>query len=180
MKTKLFCMALLAFCVVGPGAAAPDSVTLDANSADCDIFRVLNGSEAVPRECKDDSKSLFAKVEPPKPARLGNVNFKFNSDQLTEDSAATLVRIAKAMSDPVSHAQRYRVEGHTDAKGNPGYNLGLSQRRADSVRRFLEGQGVPERRLISEGYGARHLADPEHPYADANRRVEVTNARQGS
>lgn len=181
MKTTAYCTALLAFCLAGSVVAEAGEVTLDARSDECEIFRTLNGSEAVPEECKDDSKSLFVSTpEPPRPAQLGNVNFQFNSDALTEDSATILVRIAKVMSDPVSYAQRYRVEGHTDAKGDPDYNLTLSKRRAASVRRFLVGQGVPRDRLLSEGFGAQRLAAPDHPYDEVNRRVEVINTSHGS
>jgi outer membrane protein OmpA-like peptidoglycan-associated protein len=71
---------------------------------------------------------------------------------------------------------RISISGHTDNVGKASDNVALSQRRADSVRAFLLGQGVPSRCILSStGYGQ------EKPVADnntangkaANRRVEL-------
>ena len=71
-------------------------------------------------------------------------------------------------------ALRFRVEGHTDAKGNPAYNLRLSQRRADSVIGHLTAAGVERTRLNAEGRGATELLRPDAPNAIENRRVRIT------
>ena len=48
---------------------------------------------------------------------------------------------------------RIEVQGHTDNKGKPAYNLKLSDRRAASVRKYLVKRGVADARLVSHGYG---------------------------
>jgi OOP family OmpA-OmpF porin len=65
------------------------------------------------------------------------------------------------------------VEGHTDDRGTDAFNLGLSQRRAASVRQYLIDKGVPASRLDSVGYGeSRPEADNSTPEGRAqNRRV---------
>lgn len=174
MNTIIRLLALQA--LLAPGLAAADErAIINEHTDECTVFRTLNG-EAVPERCKSDSKSIIK--ERPRPGLLDSVNFHSNSARLTQDSTATLAKIAKAMSDPASENQAYRVEGHTDLAGDPGYNLRLSNRRAESVRDFLLDQGVPPERLSSQGFGSRRLADPEHPTSLANRRVEVVNLSQ--
>lgn len=67
------------------------------------------------------------------------------------------------------------IVGYTDSVGSEDYNLGLSQRRADSVRSYLLDQGVSSSRLAASGRGE---ADPVAGNDSAsgrqqNRRVEV-------
>jgi outer membrane protein OmpA-like peptidoglycan-associated protein len=69
---------------------------------------------------------------------------------------------------------RVRIEGHTDSQGKDGFNLRLSRSRAASVRRYLMGQGIDGRRMISEGYGERQPISDNRTTAGRaqNRRVE--------
>lgn len=67
------------------------------------------------------------------------------------------------------------VAGHTCNIGTDAYNLGLSQRRANAVREYLIGKGIPAERLTAKGYGESRPA-----YSNAtiegrakNRRVEL-------
>jgi len=68
------------------------------------------------------------------------------------------------------------VAGHTDSTGTDEYNQRLSERRAASVARFLESQGVMNQRIITVGMGeSRPVADNSTPEGrQANRRVELT------
>jgi OmpA-OmpF porin, OOP family len=46
------------------------------------------------------------------------------------------------------------IEGHTDSKGNDNYNMKLSQRRADAVRKFIvDRHGIAADRLATKGFG---------------------------
>ncbi len=67
------------------------------------------------------------------------------------------------------------IEGHTDNVGSSGYNQGLSQQRADSVRNFLLGRGIQSGRLSSLGKGEdMPVAGNESVSGrQQNRRVEV-------
>lgn len=93
---------------------------------------------------------------------------------------AELDRVAETLKSRGADAQM-RVVGHTDRLGSDSYNLGLSQRRADTVRSYLISQGIPAANITAVGMGesqpvvqcantARQaLVDCLQP----NRRVEV-------
>jgi outer membrane protein OmpA-like peptidoglycan-associated protein len=69
------------------------------------------------------------------------------------------------------------VEGYTDSFGTFEYNLDLSQRRADSVKRYLvQAMGINPAQVQTRGYGAtkfRASANGSIEEQSANRRVEV-------
>ena len=68
------------------------------------------------------------------------------------------------------------LAGHTDAVGGEEYNQDLSNRRADSVKRYLtEKFGLPADTLVTAGYGKTRLKNANNPSAAENRRVEVVN-----
>ena len=70
---------------------------------------------------------------------------------------------------------RYRLEGHADERGTREYNLALGERRAQSIERYLQVQGVSSNQLEVVSYGAEQPVDPgtsEAAYA-RNRRVEI-------
>jgi outer membrane protein OmpA-like peptidoglycan-associated protein len=73
------------------------------------------------------------------------------------------------------------IEGHTDSTGSADYNLGLSLRRAESIRDALIASGVGEERLLAAGYGSRFpVADNETDEGRArNRRVEIVILKPG-
>ena len=104
------------------------------------------------------------------------VNFEFNSAQLTTDAALTLDQLGRALNNPALVSSRFQVAGHTDGVGGDAFNQALSQQRAAAVRDYLVGRhGIAARRLEAVGYGKSRLLDPAHPDAAVNRRVQVTN-----
>lgn len=103
------------------------------------------------------------------------IQFEYNSARVSAASRQTLQQLAKALQSPELAAYRFRIEGHTDAKGQAGYNRKLSQARADEVRQLLVAQGVAAARLSSIGMGASQLALPSQPFAAENRRVRIVN-----
>jgi OOP family OmpA-OmpF porin len=73
-----------------------------------------------------------------------------------------------------SHAElKIEVEGHTDSRGDDGYNKQLSQRRAEAVVAYLVKQGIDKARLTGRGFGEdRPIADNATEDGRAqNRRV---------
>ena len=103
------------------------------------------------------------------------VHFEFDSDRLTEDGRDLLGKLALALaSHELSGVRSVTIEGHTDGVGSAVYNLGLSLRRAQAVRSFL--QTVPAlggRKLSVVGKGESELLRPEDPADGINRRVRV-------
>jgi len=82
----------------------------------------------------------------------GEINFAFNSHDLTPASEAILSECGSILeSDPTSLLE---IAGHTDHIGPADYNMKLGQDRADEARRFLtEKFGIPLYRLFTVSYG---------------------------
>jgi peptidoglycan-associated lipoprotein len=70
---------------------------------------------------------------------------------------------------------RVRLEGHTDERGSPEYNIGLGERRAQTVKRALLLQGVAESQIATVSYGEERpaVAGSEETAYAKNRRVEI-------
>ena len=100
------------------------------------------------------------------------VFFDTNSDKIKPESYPDLERVVEFMTKTVPSASGV-VEGHTDSVGNDDYNLKLSQRRADSVRKYLVDKGVSPTRLEAKGLGeTQPVADNKTADGRAqNRRV---------
>lgn len=104
---------------------------------------------------------------------LTGVTFALNSDELAVSSHETLDAVAKTLGRYPE--MRVEIAGYTDDQGSQKYNQKLSQRRAESVRRYLIERGIAAGRLTAKGYGK---ADPIADNATAegraqNRRVEM-------
>jgi len=101
-----------------------------------------------------------------------SIEFESNSTTMTPRSFATLDQLI----DQLRHAPRTAIEigGHTDKYGEPDYNLQLSQRRADAVRRYFTKHGLPKQ-FTAVGYGAsRPLSVAENRAGlQRNRRIEL-------
>jgi len=75
--------------------------------------------------------------------------FSFNSYKLTGKAIEQLTLIAKALSSPEFEDTVFEIQGHTDSAGPKDYNLRLSQRRAEGVKKYLvEKCGISPESLI--------------------------------
>jgi outer membrane protein OmpA-like peptidoglycan-associated protein len=81
--------------------------------------------------------------------------------------------LAKALKSEDLSTLSFRIEGHTDGKGTPEYNLALSQNRADAVKKYLQRLGVTTERLETEGMGDKDLVNKADKFAAENRRVRI-------
>jgi outer membrane protein OmpA-like peptidoglycan-associated protein len=107
-----------------------------------------------------------------------NVFFEFNSDKILQDYYGDLDKLGKVLTAPQYSAYRVQVEGHTDNIGSDSYNRRLSERRAESVKRYLIRHfPIPSDRLVVRGLGeSRPIESNDSPDGrDKNRRVEVVN-----
>ncbi|MDX1402926.1 MAG: OmpA family protein [Woeseiaceae bacterium] len=104
----------------------------------------------------------------------GNVTFATDSSDLRPDFFAVLTSVSKVLKE--YNQTVVEVAGHTDSTGTDAYNQGLSERRADSVARYLVSQGIMRQRLITIGLGeSMPVADNSQASGrQANRRVEIT------
>ncbi len=108
------------------------------------------------------------------PTARSLILFDFDSDRIKPESYPILENLATTLLEQLPDIQLV-VAGHTDNIGSDEYNLTLSQRRAEAVKRFLsERCAIRSDRLLTHGYGEQQ---PLSDNADAemraqNRRVE--------
>ena len=104
---------------------------------------------------------------------LDGVNFAHASAELDPRSRGTLDQVAASLL--AWPEVRVEVGGHTDSTGNDSYNLALSRRRAEAVRDYLVGRGVPATRLTARGYGETEpiASNADKDGRGRNRRVEL-------
>jgi peptidoglycan-associated lipoprotein len=108
-------------------------------------------------------------------ARLNEriIYFDFDNADIRPEFRDTIAAHAKKLAGNTS--VRVRLEGHTDERGSREYNIGLGERRAQSVRRALMLLGVGEAQITTVSYGEERPAvqgDDEAAWAK-NRRVEI-------
>src|SRR5262245_27984565 len=105
------------------------------------------------------------------------VSFEYNSATIGERATPQVTALGQALSSAGLKGGTFIVAGYTDAKGSETYNQGLSERRADAVKRFLSGHtAIGAGTLVTVGYGKPKLKNPAEPFSGENRRVQVINA----
>ena len=103
-----------------------------------------------------------------------NIPFRFDSDEIKSDqSMMELNVIARILR--MDEGVLIKVEGHTDGMGSVGYNDDLSERRAATVKAYLESKGIEAGRMTSEGFADRQPISDNITESGRrkNRRVEL-------
>lgn len=100
--------------------------------------------------------------------------FENNSDKLKVASLSQLDELVKILNK--YEGANLTIAGHTDSNGSDAFNMNLSQKRTDSVKRYLVSKGIAESRLTGIGKGETEpIADNKKALGRAkNRRVELT------
>jgi peptidoglycan-associated lipoprotein len=101
------------------------------------------------------------------------VYFDFDSSDIKGEATDVVAAHAKYLG--TNPSARIRLEGHTDERGSPEYNVGLGERRAQAVRRALLLQGATDVQITTVSYGEERPAVAGHDDAAwaKNRRVEI-------
>jgi len=165
-----------------PNTAGVRSTDPDKNgcpAADRDNDGVPDASDACPdkpgKRNPDPKKNGCPRVriEEQQIKITEQIKFKTDSAEILPESDGVLTEIADTFK---SHPEinKTRVEGHTDATGEPGYNRELSRRRAEAVSNWLTAHGVERNRLQSVGMGQDRPIDTNATEEGRrnNRRVE--------
>jgi peptidoglycan-associated lipoprotein len=100
------------------------------------------------------------------------IYFDFDSSEIRPENVGVIAAHAKVLARNAS--VRVRLEGHTDERGSPEYNIGLGERRAQAVKRALLLQGVADSQVATVSYGEERPAvtGPTEAAWAKNRRVE--------
>ncbi len=104
---------------------------------------------------------------------LGDVLFDLNQADLKSSAERTIQQLTNFMNEYPD--RRVRVEGYTDSTGDEGYNQGLSERRAMSVKAALTSNGISSSRIDVTGYGEAYpkASNDTSSGRQQNRRVEI-------
>jgi len=128
------------------------------------------------------SDTLIRNLELPlipkeKPIRLENIYYDFNSAELTPAAKASIdtTLYVVMVENPELIIE---LSSHTDSIGSDNYNLTLSQKRAESVVRYLISKNIPKERLVARGYGeTRPIAPNSKPDRSDNPEGRQLNRR---
>jgi outer membrane protein OmpA-like peptidoglycan-associated protein len=104
---------------------------------------------------------------------LGDVLFDTGKASLKPGATSNLNKLVVFLNEYSDRT--VLIEGYTDSVGSEDYNQGLSERRADSVKSYLAGQGIGSIRLSASGKGESEPVASNDSAAgrEQNRRVEV-------
>ncbi len=140
--------------------------------------------ESVPKPSSDiasasqttSAEPAATDIQPVQPADiqvvLDQVYFTYDQSTLSEQARDTLATNAALLL--TAPKLKVSIEGHCDNRGSDEYNLALGERRAQSVRAYLESLGIAPERLVTISYGEEmpiETAYTEMAWAK-NRRAE--------
>jgi hypothetical protein len=166
----------------GTGATGAADVSSGGGAAILDSAREFTltsgngGPTRVRLMAESDVKRLFGDVLaalPPAPEHF-TLFFRFESDELTDESRAMVPDVLRALKDrPVPEIS---VVGHTDTTGTPASNVELGMKRGNTVRTLLVDAGLSPSAIevTSHGEAVLLVATPDETYEPRNRRVEIT------
>ncbi|WP_439372504.1 OmpA family protein [Bradyrhizobium sp. PMVTL-01] len=144
------------------------------NAAETKLIQSVRGRST--RSLSSTEREEIASVAKDKPNIDLEITFDYNSANISAKSLPSVQALGRALTSPDLKDSTFVVAGHTDAAGGEAYNQDLSERRADSIKRYLvEKYSIPATDLVTVGYGKSKLKDPSQPLAEVNRRVQVVN-----
>lgn len=114
----------------------------------------LNAKEELATEQVEENRTYeveFSLASITRPVLIENIFYEFNRADLTAVSSTALDELVKMLND--NPTVTIELAAHCDYKGSDDYNLRLSQRRAESVVRYLIRAGIAADRLTAKGYG---------------------------
>ncbi|NBO38333.1 OmpA family protein [bacterium] len=148
---------------------------LGRTMSDTDLDRILAESRAEeqPRQLASD-ESLLRLLVDGQVFDIGYVRFKFNSAELSPEANKTLDALMQKLL--IEKPNAVKIEGHTDSVGSLDYNMALSKRRADAVKKALTTRGFEANIISTVGAAFRYpvASNATKQGRAANRRIEVS------
>jgi len=128
------------------------------------------------RSLSNTEREEIATIAKDKPNIDLTITFDYNSADISARSLPEVQKLGRALTNADLKGSTFLLAGHTDAAGGDHYNQDLSERRADSIKRYLmDNFQIASADLVTVGYGKSKLKDPSQPLAEVNRRVQVVN-----
>jgi outer membrane protein OmpA-like peptidoglycan-associated protein len=145
-----------------------------ANPAETKFVSSVRGRTT--RSLSQTEREEIASIVKDKPKIDLEITFDYNSAEISSKSIPSVQALGRALTNAELKGSTFVVAGHTDAAGGEEYNQNLSERRADSIKKYLvDKYGINGSDLVTVGYGKSKLKDANQPLAEANRRVQVVN-----
>ncbi len=136
------------------------------NSRTRSLTGLANGSPEVISKSTENQAIGFA------------IKFALNSAEVLEESRSFLSEIGRMLNLPKFSSEKLIVEGHTDASGPDVYNMYLSKRRAEAVKKYLQSNSnIASERLVVIGKGESQSLPDVAPLDSINRRVQFRRAQ---
>jgi outer membrane protein OmpA-like peptidoglycan-associated protein len=174
--------------VIGAGAGAAVGGVIGNNTGSTArgaiIGAVVGGAAGaiIGHQMDQQAKEIDQSVPGAKVERVGEgievtfdsgLLFDFDSDRIRPDAAANLDNLASSLNKFGN--SNIMIVGHRDSRGDDAYNMGLSQRRANSAAAYLQSRGVPSARITTAGRGESEPVASNDTEAgmQQNRRVEI-------
>ena len=159
-----------------PSAAEMGNILFSGSSASTYNSRTVK-TRSISFGKKVNAESMVSESLP-KADTIGlPIKFGYNSSQILAESRPFLDEIGKMLSLEDFSQEKLVIEGHTDASGSDRYNRYLSERRAQSVRKYLvNNYQIASARLFVTGKGESTPLEGFSAYNGINRRVQFYKA----
>ena len=172
MKFKLGSFMVLALMLVitgcsSSGGSKDSGASIEDKGSAADGGAVTSGADG------GTDYSSYSLTDPNSPLSRRVIYFEYDSAEITAvDQELLITHSGYLVANP---DQRITLEGHTDERGSREYNIALGDRRALSVQRILELNGVAVDQITIVSYGEEKSAAEGHSDAAwrLNRRVEL-------
>src|SRR5437763_1474068 len=158
------------------GLSAGPQTDPAASAAETKFVSTIRGRAT--RSLSITEREEIATLAKDKPNIDLEITFDYNSAEISQKSLASVQALGRALTNPDLKGSTFVVAGHTDAAGSDGYNQDLSERRADSIKRYLmDKYGIAAADLVTVGYGwFEHRSRPEEKETPGQALVVVTKS----
>jgi outer membrane protein OmpA-like peptidoglycan-associated protein len=133
------------------------------------------------RSLTTDEREQISEIAKDRPSVDIEINFDYRSAKIGPAAVPSVTALGKALTNPDLKGSTFILAGHTDAKGSVPANQDLSEKRADSIKRYLVDHfKIPTSTLVTVGYGKTKLKNESDPLGSENRRVQIVNTEEKS
>jgi outer membrane protein OmpA-like peptidoglycan-associated protein len=145
-----------------------------ASTADKKLLDSIRNRPA--RSLTPGEREQIAAAAAAKPSIDIEINFDYRSAKISRSAAPAVNTLGRALSSADLKGATFILAGHTDGKGSLAYNQELSEKRVDTVKRYLVDHfKLSPTNLVAVGYGKTKLKNEGDPFGPENRRVQVVN-----
>ena len=168
----VFSIGWLAACSSTGDKKGEDMAVVEDRSGDAGVDTV--GADAMTTAVGGFSDlTIESLTDPNSPLSQRVIYFEFDSSDVAEQDREFVAAHAAILA--ANPDVKVSIEGHADERGSREYNIGLGEKRAQSVRRMMEFQGVLPSQMTTVSYGEEKAAVEGHEESawSMNRRVEL-------